>query len=107
MTSPNLIRNSPSLQGNVERALYCLTINSFDESRHLKEREEQYVDTILDTGGILIVRETAEGWWKESLKIKKNIKEKLQELIADPTVACGWIMDSRFPEKGGWGDLNG
>lgn len=79
---------------------YYKVMASFAPERHLKEREELYVHGINDA--IKIVRETEEGWWRESLDFKGDVQKQLERLLLDETVACGWITERRFTDNGGW-----
>lgn len=93
----------PEEQSFVERFQYKKASLSFDEDKHLTEKEKQYIDTALHREGIFIIRETEEGWWKESLDFKGDIEKQIMDLIKDPTVAYGWIIDQRFAGHG-WGE---
>lgn len=99
--------NSISLQSNLETLNTALQIAEFDEEKHLKEREKQYCDMHLLTQGIFVIRETDDGWWKESIDFKGDVSKQIDKLKNDPTVACGWTNTARFNEPGGWSDPNG
>lgn len=92
---------SPKQEFLLERLLLLDELSSFDPSRHLKEREAQYVDVKTATpGGIMVIKETPEGWWKESYNAKGDVTKQLQKLKDDPTIACGWLTTSRFNGSG-------
>lgn len=94
---------SPAMAHQDEQLNYQLVLASFDTAKHLRGREQQYVDVkIMTPGGIMVIRETDEGWWKESYDVSKNPEKQLEKLKNDPTVACGWITTARFAGNGGW-----
>lgn len=95
---------SPKEEHLVEKIQFLKTLSLFDESKHLADREHQYVNTkMMIPGGVLIIRETEEGWWRESYNYKDEIQ--LEKLINDPQVAAGWISSHRFNQNGGWYEL--
>ncbi len=51
-----------------------------------------------------MIRETAEGWWRESIDFKGEVDEQIEKLTSDPTVACGWVVEPKFDDPGGWHD---
>lgn len=106
-STANDTSNSPAFLSGLERLQFALTLASFDQDKHLKNREHQYVNVALSTHGIFIIRETEDGWWKEALDVKGDPHKQLEKLKADPTVACGWAITPRFTEKGGWADPDG
>lgn len=97
------LNGSPAEQSLLERLRYQSQMALFDESRHLRQREKQYVHSQM-SGELLIIRETTDGWWKEDVQMKGNVEKQIQGLIDDPTVACGWVISQRFTEPGGWYD---
>jgi len=88
-----------ALEAAIEDFSYQLSLTQFAPEKHLKEREEQYVDVFM-ADDIMIVRETEQGWWKERLPYKNAAQ--LERLKADPTVATGWLKTRRFNDNGGW-----
>ena len=88
-----------ALEAMLESLDYELSLAEFAPAKHLREREEQYVDVFM-AGDIMIVRETEQGWWKEKLQYKNATQ--LEKLKADPTVAIGWLKIRRFNDNGGW-----
>ncbi len=100
----SMIDGSPALQHRIERLFFALQLADFPEDRHLSEREKQYCEMNLLTHGIFVIRETEDGWWKESIDFKHDVAKQIEKLKADPTVACGWINQARFNEPGGWYD---
>lgn len=97
---------SPRIESAIEQIRHRLVLASMDESKHLKEREEQYVDVAISTpGGILVIKENEEGWWKESYNFKGDVTKQIQKLKDDPTVIYGVYTTFRFNEPGGWYDI--
>jgi len=88
----------------LEQLQFALQMMCFDESRHLKEREKPYPEINRSIHGIFIIRETAEGWWRESIDFKGDVKKQVAKLKADPSVAAAWLNRPRFYEPGGWYD---
>lgn len=95
---------SPAFQCTVERLLFEVQMEAFDEAKHLRAREKQYPNIHVCTPGLFVIRETAEGWWRESIEFKGDVDKQVEKLTSDPTVACGWISEHRFNEPGGWYD---
>ena len=93
---------SPKLEHELEHFNYALTMSSFDPAKHLKEREEKYVMPTYMGGDILVVRETKDGWWRESIDFKSDPEKQIEKLKNDPTVAVGWFGTPRFRGNGGW-----
>lgn len=83
----------------LENLYYQFSLAQFAPEKHLREREEQYVDVFM-AGDVMIVRETEQGWWKEKIQYKNETQ--LEKLKADPTVAMGWLKTRRFNDNGGW-----
>lgn len=96
--------NSPRLQHEIERFSLEVHLAAFPPDRHLKDRERQYCTMNINTHGIFVVRETEEGWWRESIDFKGDLEKQIEKLTNDETVACGWINTARFCEPGGWHD---
>jgi hypothetical protein len=97
------IEMSPRIQHQIESMRVFAKFAEFDPNKRLTNKEDQYCWIgLCQPGGVLIIRETDEGWWVESPEIKKP--SQLQKLIDDPTVACGWSNTRRFNEPGGWFD---
>lgn len=103
-SSINNSMDSPAFQSKVERLNFDIQLSEFNEDRHLHAREKQYCDANLTTHGIFVIRETEEGWWKESIDFKGDVTKQMEKIKADPTVACAWINQARFNEPGGWYD---
>ena len=97
---------SPALESAIEQFRFDLQMSEFDESKHLKEREDQYVWVGVGPG-ILVVKETPDGWWREDIKLKSDVKQQIEKLVADPAIACVWLRNNRFAGSGGWDDPNG
>ena len=95
---------SPAIEYQVEQFAFAIQCSAFNETQHLKERERQYCMSNLHTHGLFIIRETQDGWWRESIDFKGDVGKQVEKLMSDPTVACGWINAPRFNEPGGWYD---
>jgi hypothetical protein len=95
---------SIALQSTLGKINVLMQIAEFDKAKHLKEREHQYCTMNLTTHGIFVIRETEEGWWRESIDFKSDIPKQIEKLKNDSTVACGWVNQQRFHEQGGWHD---
>ena len=91
---------SPKLESELEALNYSIQMAQFDPKKHLKEREEQYVHGINDY--MEIVRETEDGWWRESLDFKGDPAKQIEKLKNDKTVVVGWLITHRFRGNGGW-----
>lgn len=88
-----------------EELCFQIQMAEFDKDKHLKRREKQYVEIGIKTpGAIIVVRETEDGWWRESYDFSNNPEKQIEKLKNDPTVACGWYSTARFNEPGGWYD---
>ena len=102
---------TPSQEAIIEQLSYFSALNSLAKINHLKSREKYAVEIIRSCpGNIFIIKETEDGWWRESHELGKNElarKKQIKKLIDDPSVAYGWIIDRRFSENGGWADPNG
>lgn len=100
---------SPRVEHTLEMLQYYTQMQSLPPEEHLSEREKPYCTSALTSpgGDIFIVRETAEGWWRESIDFKEDKEKQLKKLLADQEVVCGWISTPRFNEQGGWSDPNG
>ena len=94
---------SLDLQYRLERLLFDIQMEAFDEAKHLRA-PKQYPNIHLYTLGLFVIRETAEGWWRESIDFKGDVGKQIEKLTSDPTVACGWIVEPRFDDSGGWHD---
>jgi hypothetical protein len=95
---------SPATQHVMEQIFFEKQMEAFPEASHLNERERQYCQANLLTSGIFVIRETPEGWWRESIDFKGDITKQIDKLRLDPTIACGWITTPRFTGPGGWYD---
>lgn len=93
---------SPRIEYFFEQLNYCQQMMAFKPERHLKNREAQYVHATNDE--IMLVRETEDGWWRESLDFKGDAQAQIEKLRQDDTVAAGWFRTLRFTDKGGWYD---
>ena len=92
---------SPRLESELEELNYQLHMAEFDPARHLNDREDQYVHGTHD--GISIVRETEDGWCRESIPYKSDVNAQIEKLKNDKTVVVGWFSSPRFNSKnGGW-----
>lgn len=98
--SSKIENTSPKLEYEIESLNYALQMAQFDPAKHLKNKEKQYVHGLNDD--IKIVRETEEGWWRESIDVKGNMEEQIKKLREDKTVAIGWFCTPRFGGNGGW-----
>lgn len=106
MTPPDKLM-SPRHLNRLENFYLDLELSQFKENRHLVQREKPYCQMNLTTHGIFVIRETEDGWWRESIDFKGDLSKQIDKLKADSTVACGFINQSRFNEPGGWSDPNG
>jgi len=89
----------------LERIGVIEQILEFPSDAHLENMEHQYcLSGLLSPNTIFLIRETEEGWWRESVDLKGDAKKQTERLKNDPTVACAWINTPRFSEKGGWHD---
>lgn len=95
---------SPAMLHKIEMIIFSMEMSQFDESKHLIEREKQYCMMSTIRHGIFVVRETAEGWWRESIDFGNDILKQIEKLKADPSVAIGFVNQARFNEPGGWHD---
>lgn len=97
---------SPRIECVKEWVNHELQMAKFDPEKHLKDREWQYCTIGLTAPGyIFVVKETAEGWWRESHDFDKQ--KVFDKLYNDPTVAYMVTTQPRFTEPGGWNDPNG
>lgn len=89
----------------LEQLSYIKAISSLDPSKHLKQREGDYVHVgMMTPGAIHIIKETEEGWWEESHDVKGNVQKQLDKFLQNPSVIYGWITSHRFSDKGGWAE---
>lgn len=96
---------TPRIEHEIETALFHADLARFPPERHLKEREKQYCNAAIVTHDIFVIRETEEGWWRESIVRKDGdaFKKQIEKLRADKTVASGWFSSPRFTSRnGGW-----
>lgn len=98
---------SPKLEHKIELLNFHIKMAQFPKERHLQEREVKYVMPPYIGGDIFIIRETAEGWWREEINYKADPEAQIEKLRNDPTVAVGWFGTPRFSSNGGWFDPNG
>ncbi len=96
---------SPATENIIEKVNYILQMSQFDQNNHLINREKQYSRANLFTHGFYVIRETEDGWWRESIDFRGDTLKQLEKLKTDPTIACGWINQPRFNEPGGWYDI--
>lgn len=99
----------PSLLSALENLQLEIQMMAFAPEKHLPNREKQYCASALNLpgGAIFAVRETPDGWWRESIDFEEDKEKQLKKLLADQEVVCGWISTPRFTEQGGWSDPNG
>jgi hypothetical protein len=95
---------SIAIESMIENDNLHFKISQFDKSKHLKEREKEYCKANTLTHGFFVIRNTEEGWWRESIDFKGDISKQMQKLNDDPTVSCAWVNQPRFTECGGWSD---
>ena len=96
--------DSPRFLSMAQSLSVYIQMSQFDESKHLKEREKQYCEMNLTTHGIFVIRETEDGWWRESIDFNGDVEKQIKKLKDDSTVACGWLSQPRFTQQGGWYD---
>lgn len=97
---------SPALESALEHLDFDLYMATLDSEKHLKDKEEQYVNMArCSPGSILVIRETEKGWWKESYDLpdtEPKVNKLLDKLNKDDTVLTYWVIGFRFIDKGGW-----
>lgn len=107
MSEETINTSSHSFSCALERLNLDIELSYFDEEKHLIEREKQYCCSNLTSHGIFVVRETQDGWWRESIDFKGELSKQIDKLRKDPSVSIGFINTARFNDNGGWYDPNG
>jgi hypothetical protein len=93
---------SPRLEHLLEKLNFDIKMSQFAPENHLKEREKQYIQSPDMGGDIFIVRETEQGWWRETHDYEKDVEAQIKRYQEDKTVAMGWFGTPRFKGNGGW-----